>query len=98
MLTAQFSDFTDVPPKIVTGTIALQVGDENDNCPSLTNNVRYTCSDTEVIYVTAVDEDGDPNSAPFSFSLLEKESQDEWRIEIDPFNGMITYFYYYLFV
>ncbi|XP_019132311.2 desmoglein-2-like [Larimichthys crocea] len=77
----------DVPPKIVTGTIALQVGDENDNCPSLTNNVRYTCSDTEVIYVTAVDEDGDPNSAPFSFSLLEKESQDEWRIEIDPFNG-----------
>uniref|UniRef100_A0A3Q3GTY3 Cadherin domain-containing protein n=1 Tax=Labrus bergylta TaxID=56723 RepID=A0A3Q3GTY3_9LABR len=71
----------DVPPKIVTGTIALQVGDVNDNCPTLTNNVEYICSDTQVVNVTAMDEDGDPNSDPFSFRLLEEKSQGEWRIE-----------------
>ncbi|XP_035526807.1 desmoglein-2-like [Morone saxatilis] len=71
----------ETPPKMITGTIALQVGDVNDNCPSLTNDVEYICSDTEVINVTVVDEDGDPNSAPFSFSLLSEETQGEWRVE-----------------
>uniref|UniRef100_A0A8P4KDP5 Desmoglein 2 n=1 Tax=Dicentrarchus labrax TaxID=13489 RepID=A0A8P4KDP5_DICLA len=71
----------ETPPKMITGTIALQVGDVNDNCPSLTNDVEYICSDTEVINVTAVDEDGDPNSAPFSFSLVSEETQGEWRVE-----------------
>lgn len=74
---------------MITGTIALQVGDVNDNCPSLTNKVEYICSDTEVITVTAVDEDGDPNSAPFSFSLVAKDSLEEWRVE--PLNGMVPY-------
>lgn len=80
---------TETPPKIVTGTIALKVGDVNDNCPVLTHNVEYVCSDTEVINITAVDEDGEPNSAPFSFSLV-PESQKEWSIE--PLNGMVPYF------
>uniref|UniRef100_A0A4W6EMN8 Cadherin domain-containing protein n=1 Tax=Lates calcarifer TaxID=8187 RepID=A0A4W6EMN8_LATCA len=71
----------DMPPKMVTGTVALQVGDVNDNCPTLTNAVKYICSDTEVVDVTAVDEDGEPNSAPFSFSLVAEKSQGEWRVE-----------------
>lgn len=73
---------------MVTGTIALEVGDVNDNCPSLANNVEYICSDTEVINVTGIDEDGDPNSAPFTFSLTEEESQGEWRVE--PLNGTLS--------
>ncbi len=80
-----------MPPKTATGTVALQVGDANDNCPTLTNNVQYVCSDTEVINVTAVDEDGDPNSAPLSFSLITEESRKEWRIE--PTNGVVPYFW-----
>lgn len=74
---------------MVTGTVALQVGDVNDNCPTLTNAVKYICSDTEVVDVTAVDEDGEPNSAPFSFSLVAEKSQGEWRVE--PLNGMDTF-------
>lgn len=73
------------PGGMATGTIALQVGDANDNCPSLASNVEYSCSDTEVFTVTAVDEDGDPNAAPFTFGLVEGESQREWGIE--PANG-----------
>ncbi|XP_049911254.1 desmoglein-2-like [Epinephelus moara] len=70
---------------IATGTIALKVGDVNDDCPTLTNHVEYICSDTEVINVTAVDKDGDPNSAPFTFLLVEEESRGDWRVE--PLNG-----------
>nr|XP_033477415.1 desmoglein-2-like [Epinephelus lanceolatus] len=70
---------------IATGTIALKVGDVNDDCPTLTNHVEYICSDTEVINVTAVDEDGHPNSDPFTFLLVEEESRGDWRVE--PLNG-----------
>lgn len=75
---------------MATGTIALQVGDVNDNCPSLTNDVEHICSGTEVVSVTAVDEDGDPNAAPFTFSLVAEESRGEWKVE--PANGTTTYF------
>lgn len=86
---------TDLPVKMVTGTIALQVGDVNDNCPSLTSNMKAVCSDTQIINVTAVDVDGDPNAAPFNFSIVTEKSQGEWRLE--PLNGMVPYLYYYLF-
>ncbi|XP_042272827.1 desmoglein-2-like [Thunnus maccoyii] len=71
----------DIPSKTATGTIALQVGDVNDNCPTLTNRVQYICSDTEVVNITAKDEDGDPNSAPLAFSLVAEERRGEWRVE-----------------
>ncbi|XP_059197237.1 desmoglein-2.1-like [Centropristis striata] len=78
----------EVPPRMVTGTIALQVGDINDNCPTLASHTEYICLDTEVINVTAVDEDADPNSAPFSFRLVAEESEGEWRHE--PLNDTST--------
>lgn len=83
---------SEIPQKIVTGTIALQVGDINDNCPTLTNRVEYICSDTEVFNIIAEDEDGDPNSAPFTFSLVAEESTGEWKVE--PLNGMDTLYFY----
>lgn len=70
---------------MVTGTIALQVGDVNDNCPSLASDMEYSCSGEEVLAVTAVDQDGDPNSAPFTFSLVEEKTRGRWRLE--PANG-----------
>lgn len=82
---------TEAPFRIATGTIALQVGDVNDNCPSLVNNIEYACAGTEVINVTALDVDGDPNSAPLSFEFDAGESQRNWRIE--PLNGMILLIY-----
>ncbi|KAF3835609.1 hypothetical protein F7725_028167 [Dissostichus mawsoni] len=79
---------TDNPPKMSTGTIALQVGDVNDNCPTLTKQKEHICSDTEILTVTAVDPDGDPNSAPFNFLVVSGKSQGEWRVE--PLNGTST--------
>ncbi|KAM3876231.1 desmoglein-2.1-like [Diretmus argenteus] len=70
-----------VTPKMTTGTIALQVGDVNDNCPKLTSSLEYICSDTEVVNITAEDEDGDPNGAPLLFSLAPEESRDKWEVE-----------------
>uniref|UniRef100_UPI003AABC8CE desmoglein-2.1-like n=1 Tax=Centroberyx gerrardi TaxID=166262 RepID=UPI003AABC8CE len=71
----------DLPSKTATGTIALQVGDVNDNCPMLTSNLEYVCSDTKVVNITAEDEDGDPNGAPLLFSLVPEESRGEWKVE-----------------
>ncbi|XP_056132722.1 desmoglein-2.1-like [Lampris incognitus] len=71
----------DVPSKTATGTIALQVGDVNDNCPELTSTVDYICTDTEVVNITAQDKDGDPNGAPFRFSLVPEGSGRDWEVK-----------------
>uniref|UniRef100_A0A8C6ZCJ8 Desmoglein 2 n=1 Tax=Nothoprocta perdicaria TaxID=30464 RepID=A0A8C6ZCJ8_NOTPE len=71
----------DYPKKTVTGTVLLQVEDANDNCPIIVDPVRTVCSDTKSIDVTATDLDSYPNSAPFSFTLIEQEgTTNEWMI------------------
>ena len=50
--------------------------------------VQKLCSYTEVVNITAEDEDGDPNSAPFTFSFVDETSMKKWRAE--PLNGMDT--------
>ncbi|XP_034035094.1 desmoglein-2-like [Thalassophryne amazonica] len=69
------------PSRTATGTIALQVGDENDNCPILKSKLEYVCSGTEQVIITAEDEDRDPNAAPFIFSIVPKQTTDKWKIE-----------------
>ncbi|NXM77703.1 DSG2 protein, partial [Serilophus lunatus] len=63
---------TDFPKKTVTGTVVIQVQDENDNCPVIVNPVRTVCSDAKFVDVTAEDLDGYPNSDPFSFTVLDE--------------------------
>ncbi|XP_072184828.1 desmoglein-2 [Excalfactoria chinensis] len=63
---------TDHPAKTVTGTVVIQVQDENDNCPIIENPVRTVCSDATFVDVTANDIDSYPNSAPYSFSVINK--------------------------
>uniref|UniRef100_A0A3Q0S8E3 Desmoglein 2 n=1 Tax=Amphilophus citrinellus TaxID=61819 RepID=A0A3Q0S8E3_AMPCI len=70
--------------KTATGTIAIQVEDHNDHCPRLTSHTQTMCLEDSVIYVTAVDEDHFPNSAPFEFTVIEESTKGKWRIE--PFN------------
>lgn len=43
------------------------------------------CYEDNFIYVTAIDQDEFPNSAPFQFTLVEGTS---WNVE--PFNGKIV--------
>ena len=50
----------DFPRKTATGTIAIQVEDFNDNCPTLTSTNQTVCFQENVVYVTAVDGDAYP--------------------------------------
>ncbi|XP_050175672.1 desmoglein-2 [Myiozetetes cayanensis] len=63
---------TDVPKKTVTGTVVIQVQDENDNCPIIVNPVQTVCSDAKLVDVTANDLDSYPNSDPFSFTVIDE--------------------------
>ncbi|XP_076601401.1 desmoglein-2-like protein [Chaetodon auriga] len=76
---------SDIPSKTATGTIAIQVEDFNDHCPVLTTTAHTMCLEDNVIYVTAVDGDAFPNSAPFEFSVIEGRSKGKWTVE--PFNA-----------
>ncbi|CAL8395375.1 unnamed protein product [Boreogadus saida] len=71
----------DVPSKTATGTIAIHVADANNNCPTLTKNLEDICSNTQVVIVTATDNDAEPNGGPFLFSIVPKETTGLWGLE-----------------
>ncbi|XP_074941020.1 desmoglein-2 isoform X2 [Phalacrocorax aristotelis] len=73
---------TDFPRKTATGTVIIQVKDENDNCPVIVNPVQTMCSNAELVNVTARDLDGYPNSDPFSFTVIDepKGTAKKWII------------------
>lgn len=82
-----FNCLAEVPSKTATGTIAIQVEDFNDHCPTLTSTTHTMCYEDNFIYVTAIDRDLFPNAAPFEFTVVEGTS---WNVE--PFNGKIIAF------
>ncbi|KAK2511903.1 Dsg2 [Columba guinea] len=63
---------TAAPTKTITGTVVVQVKDENDNCPVLVNPIQTVCSDAKSVDVTARDLDGYPYSDPFSFTVIDE--------------------------
>ncbi|CAL8307288.1 unnamed protein product [Lota lota] len=71
----------DMPSVTATGTIAIQVEDFNDHCPTLTSNVETMCTTANAFTVSAVDEDAFPNSAPFHFFILPEGTQGKWDVE-----------------
>ncbi|KAM6919718.1 desmoglein-2-like protein isoform 2-T2 [Lycodopsis pacificus] len=71
----------EIPSKTATGTIAIQVEDFNDHCPTLTATSHTMCFEDNVIYATAVDEDEFPNSAPFEFTVIEGSKKGKWTVE-----------------
>uniref|UniRef100_A0A3B5L663 Cadherin domain-containing protein n=1 Tax=Xiphophorus couchianus TaxID=32473 RepID=A0A3B5L663_9TELE len=72
----------DMPAKTATGTIAIQVTDSNDHCPTLTTTYTSLCSDKKTVYVTAFDEDVSPNAAPFTFQIIPEGTRGNWEIEV----------------
>ncbi|XP_016042687.1 desmoglein-2 isoform X1 [Erinaceus europaeus] len=72
----------DYPRKTITGTIAINVEDINDNCPTLVNPVHNICDDVQFVNVTAEDLDGPKYSGPFSFSIIDKPpgTGEKWKI------------------
>ncbi|NXY23569.1 DSG2 protein, partial [Atrichornis clamosus] len=73
---------TDFPKKTATGTVIIQVKDENDNCPVIVNPLQTVCSDAKLVDVTASDLDGYPNSYPFSFTVIDEPegTAEKWII------------------
>uniref|UniRef100_A0A3B4V4L1 Si:ch73-74h11.1 n=1 Tax=Seriola dumerili TaxID=41447 RepID=A0A3B4V4L1_SERDU len=72
----------DMPSKTATGTIAIQVTDSNDHCPTLCTTHRSLCSDQKTIVVTGCDEDVRPNSAPFTFRIIPEGTRGSWVVEV----------------
>ncbi|XP_071393559.1 desmoglein-2.1-like [Centroberyx affinis] len=70
-----------IPFKTATGTIAIEVEDFNDHCPTLTSNVQTMCTTVDTVTVSAEDEDAFPNSAPFSFYIVPEGTKGKWVVE-----------------
>ncbi|XP_074841916.1 desmoglein-2 [Carettochelys insculpta] len=62
----------DYPQKTATGTIAIQVVDNNDNCPIIMTPAQTVCSDAKFFSFTAEDQDAYPNGAPFTFNVIDE--------------------------
>lgn len=71
----------DSPSMTATGTIAIQVEDFNDHCPTLTASTHTMCLEETAIYVVAEDKDEFPNSAPFDFTVIQESSNGKWTVE-----------------
>lgn len=71
----------DSSSKTATGTIAIQVEDFNDHCPQLTATTTTMCYEENVVFVTAVDKDEFPNSAPFDFQVVSDGTSGKWAVE-----------------
>ncbi|XP_035987607.1 desmoglein-2.1 isoform X3 [Fundulus heteroclitus] len=71
----------DMPAKTATGTIAIQVEDYNDHCPTLTSDTKFMCTSKNSIIVSAKDEDAFPNGAPFQFIIVPEGTEGTWQVE-----------------
>uniref|UniRef100_A0A8C1PAY0 Desmoglein 2 n=1 Tax=Cyprinus carpio TaxID=7962 RepID=A0A8C1PAY0_CYPCA len=76
-----YSITQDLPSKTATGTIAIQVEDFNDHCPTLASKVKTLCTEKDAVLVTAVDEDAPPNGSPFTFNVVPEGTKGKWTVE-----------------
>uniref|UniRef100_UPI00398F468C desmoglein-2-like n=1 Tax=Pristiophorus japonicus TaxID=55135 RepID=UPI00398F468C len=68
-------------PRTATGTVVIQVDDENDNIPIIKNLQPCMCDKAKSLTITAFDADSYPNSAPYQFKLdNEPDIQKKWKI------------------
>ncbi|XP_068599697.1 desmoglein-2.1 [Brachionichthys hirsutus] len=72
----------DMPSKTATGTLAIQVRDSNDHCPTLIATRTSLCDDERTVIVTGFDEDGHPNASPFEFTITAEGTRGGWDIEV----------------
>lgn len=70
-----------MPAKTATGTVAIQVEDFNDQCPTLTSTFQTMCTTKDSVFVSAKDEDEFPNGPPFNFVIIPEGTQGKWQVE-----------------
>ncbi|XP_068508237.1 desmoglein-2.1 isoform X2 [Syngnathus scovelli] len=71
----------DIPSSTATGTVAIQVEDFNDHCPTLTSTLETLCIPNDAVIINAVDEDDFPNGAPFTFEIIPEGTMGKWQVE-----------------
>ncbi|KAL3976949.1 uncharacterized protein ACER0C_020438 [Sarotherodon galilaeus] len=71
----------DMPGKTATGTIAIQVKDSNDHCPTLTSNFQTLCTTANAVIVNVNDKDAYPNGPPFHFEIIPENTKGKWNVE-----------------
>ncbi|XP_077390683.1 desmoglein-2.1-like isoform X2 [Festucalex cinctus] len=71
----------DTPSSTATGTVAIQVEDFNDHCPTLTGTLQTLCIPDDTVIVSAIDRDDFPNGAPFTFDIIPEGSPGKWQVE-----------------
>ncbi|XP_077208653.1 desmocollin-1 isoform X2 [Paroedura picta] len=69
---------TDRSGKTGTGTVVINLEDENDNFPVIIEPEKTMCRDRKPICLTAVDADQFPYTVPFSFEMPDRNP--EWRL------------------
>lgn len=79
---------TDMPAQTATGTVAIQVEDFNDHCPTLATEFETMCTPLDSVIVAAIDEDSFPNGPPFDFSVVTEGTKGKWKVE--HLNGKIV--------
>lgn len=72
---------TGMPAQTATGTVAIQVEDFNDHCPTLTTGLKTMCTPLDSVIVAAIDEDSFPNGPPFDFSVVAERTEGKWKVE-----------------
>ncbi|XP_015270053.1 PREDICTED: desmocollin-1-like isoform X2 [Gekko japonicus] len=69
---------TDRSGKTGTGTVVINLEDENDNYPVIVEPEKIMCRDRKPICLTAVDADLPPNTVPFTFEMRDRNLG--WRL------------------
>ncbi|KAG9333827.1 hypothetical protein JZ751_010044 [Albula glossodonta] len=70
-----------LPSKTATGTVVIQVEDENDHCPTLPSLSQEVCAYEDAVVVSAEDADPDPNGAPFEYLVIPDSTKLKWTVE-----------------
>uniref|UniRef100_A0ACB8FDI4 Uncharacterized protein n=1 Tax=Sphaerodactylus townsendi TaxID=933632 RepID=A0ACB8FDI4_9SAUR len=73
---------TESPFTTATGTIVLQIEDVNDNCPTITSEVRKVCMSSPTVTITATDLDDYPNGQPFKYTIIAQPPESSWTIKV----------------
>ncbi|XP_054840895.1 desmoglein-1-like [Eublepharis macularius] len=73
---------TESPFTTATGTIVLTIEDVNDNCPTVSSEVRKVCMSSPTVIITAKDLDDYPNGQPFQFTIVAQPAQTSWTIRV----------------